>query len=561
MKLKSVQIENYRSIQFVDFQFPSSNFLVLVGANNAGKSNIIRAIDLVCGETWTSASKLEDHDFFNRDRSNEINIELFFDNGNRATFTSQKNWPDYFDPNGRQIYKSVGSVKDDFPCTYLGADRTFDKHLSFFDWTLIGKIRKSFHKRAAEVSSELIDKYAEISAIYDKVPGFVDFKKDFVDFFNDMQADTNARLNIDFKPFTPSNYFKNLHITAENLLQNGSMDLLELGEGSRNTVLLALLRSYAKNFRSEATTPIGLLALEEPEIFLHPQARRHLFKILRDIADSGIQVVISTHSSSFVDTEYFDSIGQVFKEPDFNGLQNSSLRLVPKSHLVRHCVQTGVPQDKVTVDNISEFYKSTSNARLNEAFFARFLILVEGETEELAIPEYLEGCGIDCDLQGISIIAVGGKNQIPKYWRLFSLFRVPIIVVFDNDDDGTAQKRRSNANIASCFGLSVSEIVDGINVFATVTSKTEPLTKLLVLEKDFENAVALDFLENEKASSSIIATFEEEAKDMIKPIGTQNKGLIARFVARRLRENYDSYAPDFIRAIADEFEKFSSPVF
>jgi len=50
MKLKRVRIENYRSIKKVEFDFPESGMLVLVGTNNAGKSNIIRAIDAVVGE-------------------------------------------------------------------------------------------------------------------------------------------------------------------------------------------------------------------------------------------------------------------------------------------------------------------------------------------------------------------------------------------------------------------------------------------------------------------------------------------------------------------------------
>jgi len=50
MKLKRVVIENFRSIKRLKFDFPESNLLVLVGANNAGKSNIIRAINAVCGE-------------------------------------------------------------------------------------------------------------------------------------------------------------------------------------------------------------------------------------------------------------------------------------------------------------------------------------------------------------------------------------------------------------------------------------------------------------------------------------------------------------------------------
>ena len=60
MKLSKVKIQNYRSIKEIEFEFPESGILVLVGENNAGKSNIIRAIDLICGEAWIGKEKLED---------------------------------------------------------------------------------------------------------------------------------------------------------------------------------------------------------------------------------------------------------------------------------------------------------------------------------------------------------------------------------------------------------------------------------------------------------------------------------------------------------------------
>ena len=52
MKLSQVKINNFRSIKTLDFNFPESGILVLAGANNAGKSNIIRAINNILGVDW-----------------------------------------------------------------------------------------------------------------------------------------------------------------------------------------------------------------------------------------------------------------------------------------------------------------------------------------------------------------------------------------------------------------------------------------------------------------------------------------------------------------------------
>ena len=43
MKIKQVQICNFRSIKNLDFDF--KDFTVLLGANNSGKSNILKALN------------------------------------------------------------------------------------------------------------------------------------------------------------------------------------------------------------------------------------------------------------------------------------------------------------------------------------------------------------------------------------------------------------------------------------------------------------------------------------------------------------------------------------
>ncbi|MEW6655246.1 MAG: AAA family ATPase, partial [Bacteroidota bacterium] len=111
-------------------------------------------------------------------------------------------------------------------------------------------------------------------------------KTHFVRYFAEMQVNSSYQLKVDFKPFTPSNYFKTINILASdpNLSDEFDIELDELGEGSRNTILLALLRSYAKNFRNDAQ---GIIAIEEPEIFMHPQARRHIYNIFWEIVENS----------------------------------------------------------------------------------------------------------------------------------------------------------------------------------------------------------------------------------------------------------------------------------
>jgi putative ATP-dependent endonuclease of OLD family len=326
------------------------------------------------------------------------------------------------------------------------------------------------------------------------------------------------------------------------------IDVDELGEGARNMILIALLRSYAKNFKNGGEVN-GILALEEPELFLHPQARRHLATVLRDLAQTGLQVIISTHSDSFIDTEFFESIGRVIKiaDPDNEGKEQTVLVQTDNKKLVDFAIETGVPKEKVDVSNIQPFYKTTSNHRLNEGFFARCLVLVEGETEELAIPEYLAVLGLDCDANGISIIEVKGKNQIPKYWRLYASFNIPIIVIFDNDNKDS--KEKSNKKIATCFNITTDDILNEVDCHKHLSSKTTYPTDILVLEIDFETAIKKDL--TKKGFEGLYEALEQEAVKVIKPLKGQQKGAIARHVARELQTQIGEYAPDFVKQLAD----------
>jgi putative ATP-dependent endonuclease of OLD family len=525
---------------------PENNLLILVGQNNAGKSNIIRAVNNILGSEWWSEDRLHVSDYYMRDKDNRISITLSFDNGHTAGFRWNSAIDEY-----RSFYNNSylsNELKGRCPCTYLGADRTFDRHMSFYDWTLLGKIRKTFNEQCGDVVSQLNQKFEDVVQLFDQVPGFKKFKEDFGNFFAEMQADTPLKMSVDFKPFTPSNYFKTMQIIASDPSQGeANLDLEELGEGTRNIALIALLRSYAANLRAGGMESDGVLALEEPEIYLHPQAQRNMLRILKAIAASGIQVIISTHSDCFIDTGLFDSIAVVRKQKDADADQMQTLvRQVAKESLVSHCIETGVSPDKTNVTNISEHYKTTSNDRLNEAFFARFIILVEGQTEELVLPEFLLAHGLDCDMKGVSVIAVEGKNQIPKYWRLFSAFHIPILVVFDNDND-TVDKSRSNKNLAACFDIKLDQIL-GVSSWNRTDSNRNPSTPLIILEKNFEGVLKNDYAQ----SYNDFAEFEADAKALIRPANAnQGKGLIARHIVRKILATHTSYRPPFIAEIGN----------
>ncbi len=75
-------------------------------------------------------------------------------------------------------------------------------------------------------------------------------------------------------------------------------------------VIFTILRRYAEFMIS---SPEGkkrnlVLAIEEPELYMHPQAQRTIRRVFRKLAQGGDQIIFSTHSSLLLDVAYFDEI-------------------------------------------------------------------------------------------------------------------------------------------------------------------------------------------------------------------------------------------------------------
>lgn len=537
MKIKQFTIKNFRSIKDETVVFPDSGILTLVGPNNAGKSNVVRAVENILGDSWFSGDKAEINDYFMKDKSNLIEIEFVFDDNKKVVFKSNEKWPTYFDSRDQIIYSSRGNIKDDFPCTYLSANRDLAKNMQFRSYELMGKIAKAFNSKIEDKTKiSLKTKFGEIMIILDTIQGFSDFKKDFSDYFNELQSDSPYKLKVDFKAFSPLNYFKTINILANDSSVNSDFDIdpVELGEGNKSLMLFALIRSYAKNFKQDAN---GVLAIEEPEIYLHPQARRHLYKIFKEIVkDSNIQIIYTSHSPDFLSTEEFSSIGLVSKKSK----EGTKVKIITEKDLVDFSILTGVPENKTNTNSIKEFYATTSNNKLNEGFFAKHLILVEGDTEELCLPLLLERLGLNYFSSGISIIGVEGKNQIPKYWRLFKLFDIKLSVVFDSDSQG-------NSNLASCFGCDISVLQSDIDKIKKVETASQDL---FVFETDFETALKKDFRNDTKWQE-----YEKEANDIIKPRPGTQKGQVARYICNKILEDI-SYQPTFLQDLVNELQNF-----
>jgi putative ATP-dependent endonuclease of the OLD family len=186
-----------------------------------------------------------------------------------------------------------------------------------------------------------------------------------------------------------------------------------------------------------------LLLIEEPELYLRPQAQRYLYRLLRQFSVGGNQIVYSTHSPAFLNVARLDELVFVERLP---GTGTRALQPDPVT-----------PDEDFRV--LTEF-----DAARSELFLARAVVLVEGLTEKLVLPFVFAALGHDVDREAISIIECGGKPNLPLFARICSAIGIPFMVVHDSDRRPSgkvvAAERALNALIAATAGEERTVVLD-----------------------------------------------------------------------------------------------------
>ena len=192
------------------------------------------------------------------------------------------------------------------------------------------------------------------------------------------------------------------------------------------------------------TSESFVLIIEEPEAHLHPLAQKWLKEYIVEMCASGIQVVISTHSTDFIDAEYLDGLVRVYKEAG----TTKAIQL-SKETLYKFCVDSGVPADKTSPENIIDFYNTRLFADQLKGMFAETIVLVEGATEFFALPVYLKRIGFSLAEHGIEIVNCRGKEAIPLFWRLFKAYGYNCYFIFDGDAKTDSNTKTFNGIITT----------------------------------------------------------------------------------------------------------------
>jgi predicted ATP-dependent endonuclease of OLD family len=472
MKIKHIHIEHFRSIK--SLSFTPTDYSVLIGENNSGKSNILRALQLIIGESWPSERLFSENDFYKLDTSKEIIIRILFDqcieqwsnNYNCQIYGFQLTCKAYKRKTGK---KNPGDLKCDYNCVddkgelvkypaeplkkgekyegqwfplrvnsemresipliYVDVMREYDRHSPSGRWTILRKLFDDVN-REFKISKEIVEIFNDSDQTKLQLTRQEAYKRKMESAYELLKTDSfkkieglltknalehmglsedEGSITLHFDTHDPSNVYKSLQLFVTQLgIETSASDV---GAGLQSAIVVGILRTYEELKREGA-----VFAIEEPEVFLHPQKARYFMSVLHTIADSGNQVFVSTHSPIFVNIHRTEDVCIVRRTID----DGTTVSKPDKLDITL--------EQRETLRLLTEF-----DTHHNELFFARKVLLVEGNTEKIIFPLAFKALGYDINKLGISIIDCGGKTKIPLFIKVCKSIEMPFSVVVDED--------------------------------------------------------------------------------------------------------------------------------
>jgi putative ATP-dependent endonuclease of OLD family len=277
--------------------------------------------------------------------------------------------------------------------------------------TEFARIQKKL-SRVADSSGELRDdRLEQVKKIEATIEGFV----------QESFPGIHLKMNI------PAPELKTIFSAAELTADDGHEgSIVSKGDGLKRAVAFAILRAYTV-LRDEglggvphddSSRPSYLLLFEEPELYLYPWAQRQLFQALAVFARDH-PVLVTTHSPMFFSAEST----KIF----------SKFRKVAAPGQAPHAEVFPVDLRESMSDR--DAFQIICHENNEIAFFARAVVLVEGDSDAIVIARLARLLNPEWDplQKNIAFARIGGKHNISRYRKFFSLFGMPVHVLCDLD--------------------------------------------------------------------------------------------------------------------------------
>lgn len=464
MKIQHVMVHNFRNIDGIDVWLNLlSNYIV--GENNLGKSNFLEMLSIVC-----NGKSFAEDDYADADKPIEVELQLKLEENEIGFFG------DNFDPVDESIIhlKYYQMISESYPS--LICTDTMDN----ISVKQIRKIDFFTYESILQPSKEL--QFASKKGLGLVMQGMITQFTENVkpSFFNDADIE-NLRKYINSQ-LEKVRGLKKYGIEASisndkaemvtNLfyLSDGERKIENAGAGVQYTAMasIAVLAHIMTLFSSKTVKfedrlykteddlnilPI-VLAIDEPEVHLHPYLQRSLIRFYKRILANedldflsllkscfGIdglsgQLLIVTHSTDALIDDY-----------------QNIIRFYKKDNVTK-IISGADPSFSIPTADKKQLIMRFPD--IKEAFFAHVVILIEGETEYGCIPSFAEKMGIFLDDYSICVVNAQGEGKIKPLASLFNHFGIKTVLIYDGDvRNGAVPTDTEFYSVEPCFEFEI----------------------------------------------------------------------------------------------------------
>lgn len=482
MKLKKVKINNFRSFgerQIIEI----NNQTVLIGNNSSGKTTVLDALRKLFSDKQNDRI-IRKSDFHLRkgmkpgQNSKSLFIETIFEfdelqgqsyspaiptffehftvsEGYDNPFLRirlESSWEDdgtvegsidtqiYFISSGDENFSEKDKHHaprrdlDKIRLLYVPASRNPDKELGNSSGSMLSRLVNSINWTSDEINmiTEKIDELndiflSETSALKQINQGI---QKAWEIYHQDNRF---SQANLTINSSEMSGALRQIALKFSPSTTEEAFRVSDLGDGLRSIFYFSLVDSIldlenkiTKDYGEKPDYPrfkllpplLTILAIEEPENHIAPHHIGKLVKRFKELSNNdNCQLILTSHSPAIV------------KRIDPEDLRHLRIENTDK------VLQTVVSEIQLP-EAIDESYKYVKEAVQSypELYFAKLIILGEGDSEELLIPKFFDLLGKEIDSSQISVVPLGGRH-VNHFWKLLNSLKIPYITLLDFDNE------------------------------------------------------------------------------------------------------------------------------
>ena len=439
------------------------------------------------------------------------------------------------------------NIHNEISCTFIKALRDVESDLrSYANNPLLNLLRGKGKTVEVAKKTEIIESIDKLNEQIGSLEEVKEIERG-IDKSIKEAAGTTYAPNIDIQSELPNEMdklFQSLKLWVGDPDDEGYKGRIwELSLGGANIIYLSLKLLEYEKVKTDRIA--NFLLIEEPESHIHTHIQKTLFNNLKE---NKTQVIISTHSTN---------ISSVSKISSVNILSRGE-----RQALVFH------PSNNLGQNEIVRVERYLDAVRSN-LLFARGVILVEGDAEQILIPEMFKKVfGLSLDEIGVSLINIGSTgfenvasifhpDRIQKNCAILTDLDKSIVTLPADpiDDDDYQRHCRASEKSGAERKVRLTDFCNGNDFLIPFYSKNTFEVDFLMKGNSYEFVQCLEKIYIREADRTKAKVKLEDASveiagvEVLRIADKQGKGWLALLVAEQIF--YNTYIPTYIlKAIA-----------